>query len=378
MKHLRSLPLFFALLLGASSASAQSVTLNERTSFEIIREEERSDDQLPNWLNRKDCNDASPTRFDPATNVELNTWVLIIPQIEGYRQTDRVEVWISQTANCADLNILNGNANSCSLVYAANAQKSPELYINPRDVIETDSSLRNWPGVPNDPAGQADTCEKQTDQSNTYYVLLRRGDDIIASASTTLSGVDTQAPSPPETVNAGPGDQTIFLDWEIDSANESDDTYGFAFFCVPTGTTSDLGLGGAGGAGGASGNSDCPQEILSANGLPNEETLQYLCGNVLGRTSRDGQTDKGKVQNGQNYAVAVAATDNLRNYGELSGVACSMPQEVTTFYEAYKEAGGKGGGGFCAFSGAPGGRHLAILFLSVFVLSLRRKRSRAS
>jgi len=36
----------------------------------------------------------------------------------------------------------------------------------------------------------------------------------------------------------------------------------------------------------------------------------------------------------------------------LSGLACGTPRDVTGFYEAYTEAGGQAGGGYCTFAPA--------------------------
>jgi hypothetical protein len=81
------------------------------------------------------------------------------------------------------------------------------------------------------------------------------------------------------------------------------------------------------------------------------------------------------LKNGVRYAVAVTLADGVGNESVLSNVACGSPAEVTGFFEAYRAAGGQGGGGFCSF--APARRAavplgLALLFVGA-ALSRRRR-----
>lgn len=372
-----SLGFVLALPTRAWAQTGFSVTIDERTGFGIEREKDRPTSQRPNWISRKDCNDGDENRFQSQTEAELekNTWIRLYPVVT-YPSSGSytIEVWVSQSADCSDLNIINGNANSCSLVFATRADDRPDIYLNPRDIVEANSSLRaeNWPGT--DPtAGKETTCEKQVEKNLTYFVLVRDTDEIKASAKIAIGGVDTLAPEPPNSIDVAAGDEHIFFDWKIDSSNEAEDTYGFAFFCVPQGSASEDGATGIGGAGGGGGNDDCSQGILREGEIPSEEALSYICGSEKGRTSRKGQADD--LENYTLYAVAIAATDTVRNKGKLSEVSCATPKEVTTFFESYKEAGGKGGGGFCALSRRSNGAHLAILLAGGLGLLLRRRRS---
>ena len=76
-------------------------------------------------------------------------------------------------------------------------------------------------------------------------------------------------------------------------------------------------------------------------------------------------------------AIAVAGVDRVGNSGPLSPIACGTPQPVTTFFEAYREAGGRGGGGFCS-CGPPGpAGGVAASLVGVGLWWLRRRRQRA-
>jgi hypothetical protein len=375
------------LLLVPRSVWAQTVTLDERNGFRIERAEgkERSTSQRPNWISRQDCLDGDEIRYQSQSHSseELleQTWIRLFPRVVGASGNDTLEVWVSQTADCSDDDIINGNAQSCSLVFSTRAtDDTPDIYLNPRDIVEANTSLRgeDWPG--DDPtAGNSTTCDKQVEKPITYYIHVRTGDEIQPNgAKITIGGVDTLAPEPPDNIDAEPGDEHIFFEWEIDTSNEAEDTYGFAFFCVPQGTATDSGgsgLGGAGGAGGAegAGNADCTQGVLTAGEIPSEQALDYICGYDTGRTTRSGQADG--VTNNQLYAVAVAVTDEARNKGRLSEIACVTPKEVTTFFESYKDAGGQGGGGFCSQSQSPRDAQLAFVLAGALTLLYRRRRS---
>jgi hypothetical protein len=69
--------------------------------------------------------------------------------------------------------------------------------------------------------------------------------------------------------------------------------------------------------------------------------------------------------------------DNFENIGELSNYDCKAPQLVTDFYEAYRNAGGKGGGGFCGISAGNSHGFAVILALGALGLVARRRAARA-
>jgi hypothetical protein len=105
----------------------------------------------------------------------------------------------------------------------------------------------------------------------------------------------------------------------------------------------------------------------------------YVCGTVGGLGISTGSTIEGLVNNVQ-YAVAMAAVDQVGNVGVLSPAVCATPAEVTDFFELYRAVGGKGGGGLCSLSrtryGAPLVGILSASGLLAFAGAVRRARRR--
>ena len=91
-------------------------------------------------------------------------------------------------------------------------------------------------------------------------------------------------------------------------------------------------------------------------------------------TGRDLAIEAGRAERVAHGGVGVASTDAFGNVGALSSVACGMPQEVTGFYEAYRAAGGKAGGGFCGFAPARRGAAPILLGLVLGAVALLRRR----
>jgi hypothetical protein len=105
---------------------------------------------------------------------------------------------------------------------------------------------------------------------------------------------------------------------------------------------------------------------------------KYLCGSVSGSTSTTGRITG--LINYTKYAVAIAAVDGVGNVGKLSNVECTSPNPVDDFFKLYRQAGGQGGGSFCAASGAlghaAGGAAFAALALAGVARLARRRRGR--
>jgi len=74
----------------------------------------------------------------------------------------------------------------------------------------------------------------------------------------------------------------------------------------------------------------------------------YKCGEATGRQAASGTVDN--LVNNVQYTVAVVGVDSVLNGGVLSGQACGSPEEVTDFFELYRQSGGTGGGGICSIS----------------------------
>ena len=71
--------------------------------------------------------------------------------------------------------------------------------------------------------------------------------------------------------------------------------------------------------------------------------------------------------------------DGYGNVGPLSNVFCQTPQEITDFWDTYKQAGGNAGGSFCALEAAGLPAETTVFGLSVLGAALllvkRRRRS---
>jgi MYXO-CTERM domain-containing protein len=105
---------------------------------------------------------------------------------------------------------------------------------------------------------------------------------------------------------------------------------------------------------------------------------RYVCGSA---GPDDHSTVIDHLKNDVNYVVAVAAADDTGNVSVLSSQACETPIELTDFFELYRKAGGKAGGGLCSISrpsNAPGdGSHLgAAVFALATAVTRRTSRRR--
>ena len=368
---------FFGLTLLACPALAQSVSLDSQQGFRMRRANERSTDEDPNAISRKDCLDDDPTQddYDPEDGQGQRTYLQFNISLNNVDNNDELEIWASRSANCRDQDERQGGGN-CRRVYRTDspsgltweARVYPRMVIARNDVVDYQAADTFQVGTGTLAYPDVSVCDTAFEDQFIFYVLLKQGDDIVSSATWEDTRIDTAAPPPPDRLTARAGQQNIFLEWDIPTAEEQPDTDGFAFYCVPAGAPTDEPLG----AGGAStGNPACPQSTLLAGELPSDEAESVArCGSVRGKGARSGQV--GGVDDGTTYAVAIAATDLIQNRGRLSEIQCATPQEVTTFFDRYQEAGGKGGGGLCSTGGRPSGSLLWLLAASAAWALLRR------
>ncbi|HEY6557157.1 MAG TPA: hypothetical protein VI072_07785 [Polyangiaceae bacterium] len=116
-------------------------------------------------------------------------------------------------------------------------------------------------------------------------------------------------------------------------------------------------------------NLSCPSPALVQPNPPN----RYRCGSATANAT-EGETDR--LENFQLYAVAVATVDKLGNIGPLSEIECGSPKPVTDFFEAYRNAGGDAGGGFCAIGQNPQSGALVFMLGALVMWMVRRRRAR--
>ncbi|HKY37899.1 MAG TPA: hypothetical protein VJN18_18280 [Polyangiaceae bacterium] len=188
-------------------------------------------------------------------------------------------------------------------------------------------------------------------QARTLFFLVIDSSDMVAvqGQPSWQYEFDTVGPAAPTMVTASSGESSVNLEFKGPGGTNLDD---YRFYCAPA-------------------DGDCSAAALTP-GMPPDETT--FCGDVEATGSDSGSTDS-KLQNNVLYAVGIATMDNVGNVGVLSELACATPQEVTGFFEAYRAAGGKAGGGFCGYAPARGGALplSAALLLGVLALGRRRR-----
>ena len=241
-------------------------------------------------------------------------------------------------------------------------------------------------------ADSAEGCAKDLNNApiNLYFLLVGTTSSTLQKYVYSKLTIDLVGPNAPGNLRAGSGENKLLLKWSVPSDKL---IQGYRFFCAPAQagpvpeTANDATLPGSeGGAGGAtlrtllgaaglaeggsqpaagaggvsqteatangadvatsSGSSDCWTDAFQAEDLAVDSA--YACGKVDSATTTEGKTSW--VTNGTEYAVGVAAVDSSGNVGPLSNLACATPQEVNDFYEVYRRAGGRGGGGLCTLS----------------------------
>jgi hypothetical protein len=163
---------------------------------------------------------------------------------------------------------------------------------------------------------------------------------------------DLVGPNAPRDVKVGVGESTLILSWTIEDNRGDIDHYNAYCASAPPEDPD-----------------ECPTELPSGT----EPTSDYFCGESDGY-SASMQTEP--LENGVTYEVAVAGVDNFYNVGLLSSTRCDAPQLVTDFYEAYREAGGEGGGGFCAIGARRSSSFAVFMALAGLSLYIRRRSAR--
>lgn len=320
--------------LAPAAAHGQTIDISAAT-FRIDRPVPRSAGEFPWALNREDC----------ISGVAGDTKIVINPVLKDFnRQTTSLEVWVGSGRDCTkdDERAVNGR---CGLVFSETARVTgQEIVIRPQDVIE---SIRTQGATT---TGTAETCDSELAASVTFYVLFVDNGTVKGKGDTwTQSTIDLNAPAVPTSVETRAGDNAIFTSWV---SGEDVDLQGFQMFCEETSCddpqAASSGTAGAAGAPNAwancSGASDhlAPGAYLSAT-----ERARYLCGSA-GKFSSNQSTltaiSGTPIENGRCYAVAISAYDTALNVSALSSLACVTPREVTTFYEAYRDAGGRASG----------------------------------
>ncbi len=328
-----------AWLLCGTIARAQTIEVLNTT--DVDRDPERDKSQQPRWISRDDC---------------LNDTTFIFKLNLANTDNRTLEVWVAEGSNnCDAVDSRQGDARVCWRVL--------------RQTVSDGSLNLEFKAAELLPEAEAD-CESEDDNTSPQALMvnfmLMDGTDKVTSATWKETSYDLLGPEPPHSVKAGIGDEQIPLSWKVSETTE--DASGYHFYCAPADSSGDGQSGGAGGEG--SGEAECTSSVLIPGETPDPA---YRCGSVSGLLATSGDAS-GDIENGQVYAVAVVAEDQVGNEGVLSEIACAHPQEVKGFFEAYRQAGGKGGGGYCAMGARRSGVGAGLLGVGCLFWLVRRSR----
>lgn len=389
-----------ALWAVALPAVAQSVTVSAQSLERKLGF--RKSDQEPTWLSYSDC----------TGNDELSFETTLVSAV-GLS----LEVWVGSGSDCNPYEARQGSSPTCWQVYKTNPQATTQkVKIRAQDIIAQNKTTDGTWGPGTGTAADCDVsgAASEGQQITLYFILVDGTGQPKGTGSNYPTKFDVVGPPAPEGVSAGVGENLLVVSWDASTAL---DLIGYRVYCDPkagatapaNGPMADAGAAGSGGAAGAStdaatdgssdassdagsdaasdaaaagtggtggsdggsaGNASCPSAALTPGLRPDSA---YQCGSVTGKLETS--ANAGDLTNGVNYAVAVAGVDRVGNSGPLSSVACGSPQPVDDFFELYRRAGGKGGGGFCAIGADPSRAGLAALGVALLAFALRRRRS---
>lgn len=382
------------------------------------------DGYQPNSINYRDCVKDYRYRFQVTVNNPTNL--------------QHLQVWASLSDDCTDVTKRRAQESSCGDVLDISTPRTGPLDISMRAIVV---AVKEHPkSAINTTTPACSVCDTHAESSAepepfTLYFMLSDSSSAVPDGETiakwpsevnrtTIGNLDLAGPEPPDVLTVGDGEKPP-VNWNYVNATQSDHIVRYNLYCDPnsgTGTATppatcdtagagnnggaggtQAGSGGAAGTsgrggganaggnagatggtggtpsnagatgttGGSTGNSACPSSALVEGKLP----ASSPCGSVLGSTNVS--TNLKNLTSGTTYAVAVAAVDTVGNIGKLSKVECGTPVLVTDFFEAYRDAGGTGGGGFCSFS--PGhasrfGGAAGLLTACIALLARRRRR----
>lgn len=332
MRFLRLLLTFLALAgTTASNVRAQTV---DSVVVQVAAPQWRNrppTDQLTNTVNRQDC---------LAADVAIDFQVTLT----GSLSSKVLEVWSG--SDCATKN--NRDEHNCVKVYTKSASTGV-VSILVKDMLQPGGDAAQGPMT-----GTEETCDmaggsSEATKRTLYFLVIDPGEPATpAGQGEWVFSFDVTPPGPPVDVKVGPGEESLVITYsppgDLDLAK-------YRAYCAEDEggcTSSELVPDG-----------DVP-EGMGECGSTNSTLVTELTANGLA--------------NGTSYAVALVSEDKLGNRSKLSTIGCGVPQEVTGYFEAYRAAGGEGGGGFCSF--APPRRGAVALFALALVGAalLRRRR----
>ena len=368
--------LSIAYVSSAAPVRAQSIDLPASMHR---KQRLRSVSQQPNWVNRADCLARDVLTFSPVT----------LHDYDGYD----LEAWAGKrNVDCADPDNRDSGGD-CFQVFAAKADSpSMTVHIDALELVARGAASPPYPDVCN-----GATSAKRTSLSLTFMLVDEDGEIGGKPKIWTDIGYDVSPPAPPTHVSASESETRIYLDWKEPDAL---DLRSYVFYCDPRpgsvladgGLTTLSAIGAlsqaesvdassepAGSAedGGSSLRSCGDSEVIAAgvDPLSVRDIGDYVCGST---SAGDHTGTVEHLVNGVEYSVAVASVDEVGNVGVLSRPVCETPIPVTDFYELYRQAGGKAGGGWCSLSRTPSAaaHGTAALFTALSLATFVRRRRR--
>ncbi|AUX21400.1 hypothetical protein SOCEGT47_018820 [Sorangium cellulosum] len=364
-----------SLVGGAGQAAGATVAISsdvERTEMPM-----RPTSQFPLWISRQDCMTDNDLEF----TITLSRG--------NFSPGDTLSVWVSQSSDCKVGAVRTDPNGRCTPILAQSDLKDTMGIRVPAKEIAR--------------ALDAPDCEDRSASTLARPVSIyflhhpassgTEGDvDGNHAVVWTDTKMDLQGPKPPSSLKVGSGDTRLILEF---TQPVDEDLNGYYFYCDGGGASAPgAGAGGTSGAGGGEGTGGGAGGSTAAGGSAVCGSSALVPGEIpdLDSTYRCGSTGKGSageatgLRNDVLYAVGIAAYDTIGNPGVLSALACGTPKDVDGFFELYREAGGKAGGGYCSVTGPVGaGRWVPLPLGAVaagaalgLLRSIRRRRSRSS
>ncbi len=205
---------------------------------------------------------------------------------------------------------------------------------------------------------------------NVYFFLVDVGNNIVGTYVTWKATYKLSAPVPPDKVSIGIGENQLPVRFDYTNATGDNTINGYNLYCDPApGDDAAKDAGVYPDDGGVIIPACHGSTALIPGARPDPDSQ---CGRS-GPQSKTGNATG--LVDGVAYNVALATTDSYENIGVLSKIVCAVPQPITGFFEAYTDAGGKAGGGFCSFSPRREPLPLIAVLGAAACVLLRRRRA---
>jgi hypothetical protein len=391
--------LILTLLLFASPAAAQTVTLNSGGLLRLNADGTTA----PTRSGSSNVPDKVITYDDCALDRQYELGLATT----GASTSIRLQAWAGAT-DCSNVNNRTASTQQCWKVVEGdipidlkNNGAKPRIRV--RDILANVKSKGEAYVGPT----SADVCGSTVKQNLSVYIFWRQADAAVGTPVNQDFVVQVQGPNAPTGLKIGVGDELLVAEWTPPSGVT--DTQSYRVYCddgttattePDAGNTQDAAAQDAAmqdattvedastpdtdasvDAASAVGSSDASTPTALPSGCPTNVRLTpgktpstkfRLC--ASGTSASTSKTDLLGLINGAPYAVAVAAVDSVGNPGVLSEIACGTPTPVDTFFDAYRNAGGEAGG--CSSASASPSIAVSLLGLLGIASLAKQRRSR--